>query len=205
MWLQANKKGEKMKLEKLNQINKQAALSASAALSKLIGQDVSISMATVEVKKVEEVKPLIGAEEIVAGIYLPVTGAVKGATLLVFPKDSTFILCDLMMKRPVGTTRKLTELDESALKEVGNILSGNYFTALGNKLQIKIIEHIPNFSFDMFGAMATQVTNQFALKTDEALVLQVHFKFRSKEITGYMLLLFELEQIEAIVSALEKV
>ena len=109
-------------LNKLEQINKEAAEKASAALSKLIDRSVEIGISKAQVKKVEELSPLIGNEEVVAGIYLPVTGEINGAALLIFPRETAFILSDLLVKRPPGTTRKLTKLDESALKEVGNII-----------------------------------------------------------------------------------
>jgi chemotaxis protein CheC len=139
----------------------------------------------------------------VAGIYLPVTGDIKGAALLILPKETAFILSDLLVKRPPGTTRKLTPLDESALKEVGNIISGNYLTVLSDILQVKIVEHIPDFSFDMFGAIVDQIITKFAQKTENALVIEIEFVFKPETLKGYFLLLFEIEQFKAIGGALK--
>ena len=103
---------------KLQQINKQAAANASRALSKMIDRPVSIEINKAEVKEVEKLSPIIGPEEIVAGIYLPIAGDVKGASLLIFPQKTSFALCDLLVRREPGTTRKLTEFDESAITVV---------------------------------------------------------------------------------------
>jgi chemotaxis protein CheY-P-specific phosphatase CheC len=65
---------------RLQEINKQAALNASKALSKLVDQQVSVDICEVAVKKVEGLNPIIGPEEIIAGIYLPVTGDIQGAS-----------------------------------------------------------------------------------------------------------------------------
>lgn len=188
-----------MQNTKLQEINKQAALNASGALSKLIGRPVSIGISKAEVKRVEEVSPFIGPEEIVAGIYLPVTGDIKGAALLIFPKETAFTLSDLLVRREPGTTRKLTQLDKSALKEVGNIISGNYLAVLSNTLQVKIIEHIPNFSFDMFGAIVSQIIAKFAQSSEKALVIEVGFTFKPVTLKGYFLLLFRMEEFDAFV------
>ena len=51
-----------MQNTKLQKINKQAALNASGALSKLIGRPVSVGISKAEVKRVEELSPLIGSE-----------------------------------------------------------------------------------------------------------------------------------------------
>ena len=184
--------------DKLQEVNKQAALNTSKALSKLIDRPVAVEISRAEVKKVEELSPLVDYEEIIAGIYLPIAGDIKGAALLIFPKETAFTLSDLLVKREPGTTRKLTELDESALKEVGNIISGSYFTVLSNKMQVKIIEHIPSFSFDMFGAVISQIITQFAQKAEKALVMEIEFTFKPATLKGYFLLLFELEDIKAI-------
>jgi len=188
--------------EKLKEINKQAAMNASIALSKLINRPVGIEIPRAEVKRVEELRPLLGLGEIVAGIYLPVTGDIKGAALLVIPKESAFTMSDLLVKRKPGTTRKLTELDESALKEVGNIISGNYLTILSNILQVKVIEHLPSFSFDMFGAIVSQIIVEFARKVDKALVIELEFVFKPEILKGYFILLFEVEQFKALIGSL---
>lgn len=190
--------------DKLQEINKQAAMNASIALSKLIKRPVGIEIPNAEVKRVEELRPLIGLGEIVAGIYLPITGEIKGAALLVVPKESAFTMSDLLVKRKPGTTRKLTELDESALKEVGNIISGNYLTILSNILQVKIIEHLPSFSFDMFGAIVSQIIGEFARKVDKALVIELEFVFKPEILKGYFILLFEVEQFKALIGSLEE-
>ena len=149
-------------MEKLQEINNQAALNASGALSKLIDRQVKMNITMADVRKVEELSPVIGPEEIVAGVYLPVTGEITGAALLIFPKESSFSLSDLLVRREPGTTRKLTGLDKSALKELGNIVCGSYLTVLSNALQVKIIGQAPSFSFDMFGAIVSQIITVFA-------------------------------------------
>ena len=183
---------------KLDEINREAASNASRALSKLIGSQVSVEISKASVKKVEAISPLIDPEEIVAGIYLPITGDVKGASLLIFPKETTFTLSDLLVGRETGTTRKLTELDESALKEVGNIISGTYFTVMSNRLQVKIIEHIPSFSFDMFGAIIEQIITKFAREAKEALIIEIQFVFKPVTLKGYFLILLRIEELRAI-------
>ena len=184
--------------DKLQEINQQAASNASNALSKLIDEPVGLGISKAEIKKVEDLSPVIDPEEIVAGIYLPVTGDIKGASLLLFPKETAFTLSDLLSRRESGTTRKLTKLDESALKEVGNIISGNYFTVLSNELQAKIIEHVPSFSFDMFGAIINQIIAKFAQGAEKALVIEIEFIFKPRTLKGYFLLLFDLQQLKAI-------
>jgi len=184
---------------KLRELNRLAALNASRALFKLCGRPVDVRTLSVEVQKLQALAPPIAPEEIAAGIYLPVTGHVTGAVLLIFPKETAFTVCDLLLRRQPGTTRQLSELDKSALKEMGNIVSGNYLAVLSNALHVKIIEHVPNFSLDMFGAILSQIISTFARDAEEALVVEVEFIFKPMKLNGYLLLLFKSEEIDALV------
>ena len=188
---------------KLQEINKHAALNASRALSKLIDRPVDVRVSEARVKKVEELASIIGPEEIVVGIHLPVTGDIEGAALLIFPEETAFTLCDLLVKREPGTTRRLSGLDRSALKEVGNIISGSYLAVFSNMLQVKTIEHIPSLSFDMFGAIASQMITNFAQKAGKALVTDIEFIFKPVALKGYFFLFFLLEQIDVVLGSLE--
>lgn len=189
--------------QKLTRMTDKAAKRASQALTTLSGEKVSVEVSKVEITKVQREFPGIEPETIVAGIYLPITGEVKGASLLIFPEKIAYTLCDVLVRRKAGTTRKLTELDKSALKEVGNIICGSFLTVFSNVLKIKIIEHVPQFSFDMFGAVVDVIIAEFAQRAEEALVIEVRFVFEHAKIRGYVVLIFGLEEMKAIVKALE--
>lgn len=186
----------------LIEISGLAAENASGSLSKLTGETVKVEVSKIEISNTRKSFSGIDPESMVAGVYMPVTGEIKGASLLIFPEKIAFDLCDLLVKRELGTSHQLTELDKSALKEVGNIVCGSFITVLSNTLKIKIIEHIPSFSFDMFGAVTDKIITQFALEEREALVIEVKFVFERIPVRGYLVLMFGLEEMKAIVDAL---
>jgi len=182
----------------LQSINKIAAANASKALKKLFKKDVELKIPRARVEHIKKLKPVIDPEEMTAGIYLPVSGDVKGAALLVIPRDAAFALCDILLKKE-SSTRKLTRLDKAALKEVGNIICGQYFTVFSNELKIKIIEHIPNFSYSMFGAIISDIIARFSQLSDEALIIELNIIFKPKVLKAYFLLLFEPVQITRLI------
>ena len=190
------------KQAKLTKMTDEAADFASKALTKLSGEKVTVEVSKAEITKIQRKFPDIEPETIVAGIYLPITGDVKGASLLIFPEKIAYTLCDLLVKRKPGTTRKLNELDKSALKEVGNIICGSFLTVFSNTLKIKIVENVPSLSFDMFGAVVDVIIAEFAQKAEDALVIEVKFVFEHADIKGYVVLIFGLEEMKAIMEAL---
>ncbi len=190
-------------VKKLLKIDERGTLNASRALSKLIDRPVSVKILKAEVKKVEELGSIIGPEENVVGIYLPITGNVLGAALLIFPKETALTLCDLLAKREPGKTRKLTKSDESALKDVGTIISAHYVTVLSNMLQVNITEHMPNFSLDIFRLLIGQIMKKFARDTEKALILEIELILKSIRLRGYFLFLFEREDSHEILDSLD--
>lgn len=178
----------KQSLQKLNRI---AAANASRALKKLFKRNVVLKMPVARVESVKKLKPIIGPEEMTVGIYLPISGDAKGAALLIIPRDAAFALSDILLKRKIGSTRKLTRLDKAALKEVGNIVCGQYFTVFSNMLGIKIVENIPNFSYSIFGSIISDIIARFSRISDEALIVELNMVFKPKVLKAYFLLLFE--------------
>ena len=183
-------------------ITKEATEKASEALLKLTNQQASIEFTKIEVGKVKTVFKKLDPESVVTGVYLPISGDTQGASLLIFPEKVSYLLCDMLMNREPGTTLKLNEYDKSALNEVGNIILGSILTVLSNNLKLKMIEHMPNFCQDMLGALVDQVIVQFIQKSEEVLIAELVFHFTGNEVKGYVLLIFETEEIKEIIKSL---
>ncbi len=177
---------------------------AANALSKLIGQRIDVSVPIAATAPLTQLPETVGSrEELVAGIYLPVTGDLEGSVLLVFPQRSALVLADLLMKREVGTATTLSEINQSALKEVGNILSGNCLTALSKFLGMRLVEHIPDFAHDMVGAVVDSIIVKFGQKAEQALIIVVELTTKEKvKIVAYFFLLFGLKEAETILKAI---
>ena len=189
----------------LTKIVKEATNKASLALLKLTGDEASVEFTKIEVGKIQGAFSKIDPELIVAGVYLPISGDIKGASLLIFPKKITYALCDVMVKRKAKTARQLTELDKSVLKEVGNIVLGSLLTVFSNRLKMKMIEHLPEFSHDMFGALVDQIITQFIQKSEEVLTVELLFNFKKTiHIKGYVFLIFGTEEIKFLIKKMEE-
>jgi len=187
---------------KLENLSSAAAQKASEALSKLTGRPAHVEVVRAEIRPVTELVPAIGPEEVVVGVCLPVTGDATGASLLVFPKESALVLADLLAGREPGTTTALSGLDESALKEVGNILTGAYLAVLADASGVWLVEHVPNLTCDMFGAIASQIVAGLAQEDAEALIVEVEFAFQEPVLKSHLILFFGAEDARMIFPAM---
>ena len=195
-------KAEKPK-KKLPKIHEEACMRISTALTKLTGKNAIVNIINPQVKNVKYFTPPIASEEIVASIYLPITGQIKGSALLIFPKEDAFNLSDLLFGRKIGTTKEPTELDESALKEIGNIFCGSYLMPLTNALKMKVMEQTAEFSIESFDSIFKRIITKFTEKAEKVLVIEIQFIFTELTLKSYFSLLLEGREIEQALGFLE--
>ena len=89
-------------------------------------------------------------------------GDLTGRTLLVFPKKTVMRLAELMLRRPAGSSVALGEMEQSAIKEAGNILSGAYMNALSDFMGMVLLPSPPVLAIDMCDRRAdARVPRQF--------------------------------------------
>ena len=194
----------KFEEDALREVGHMGAQHAATALSKMIGQTVNAKLLAAKMTSLDDLPELIGDREtMVSGIYLPVTGDISGSLLMVFPQKSAFTLVDILLKKKLGTTKELDEMDKSALSEAGNILAGNCLTALSNALGMHLIEHVPDFAQGMVGALIDNVAVVFGQKAERALIIQVELITEEEiKVVGYFFLLFALKEAHAMLRAI---
>ena len=130
-------------------------------------------------------------------------GDLTGRTLLVFPKSTAIRLGELLLHRPHAGGGELNELEQSAIKEAGNILSGAYMNALSDFMGLMLLPSPPSLAIDMSRAVLTTAYLQFG--TDRDLVFCVETEFYMQEVgehlRGFFLLLPDLASLQAILRA----
>lgn len=79
-------------------------------------------------------------------------------------------------------------MDVSALKEVGNILTGSYLNAFSHFTGISMIPSIPSLALDMAGAILNVVLVQLGQMGDHALVIETKFLAEDDSVNGHFFL-----------------
>ena len=143
-------------------------------------------------------------ESLVAAIYMKLMGDARGTALLIFPRKSAFTLVDILMKRPAGQTKFLKEIDRSALKEVGNILTGAFLTALMEFLNISLIPSVPLIAYDMAGAILEALAIEFGEDADYIFCIQTEFIDPTLNMGGNFILVFDRQPLAIIIEKIEK-
>ncbi|MEP7344967.1 MAG: chemotaxis protein CheC [Gemmatimonadaceae bacterium] len=193
-----------MQLDAIREVANIGAGHAATALSQMTGQTIMISVPTINVAAMEEVPPnIVGPEEPVAAVLMNMLGDLTGRTLLVFPVSTATRLAELMLRRPHAEGTELSELEVSALKEAGNILSGAYMNALSEFMGLMLLPSPPSFAIDMSRAVLSTAYLQFGSDLDYVFCVETEFYMQDTDehLRGFFLLLPDLPSLRAILRA----
>ncbi len=178
---------------------------AATALSQMTGSTIMIKVPAINIMQLEAIPSQFGEdEEPVAAVMMHMLGDLSGRTLLVFPKPTVMRLAELMLRRPVGSSVALGELETSAIKEAGNILCGAYMNALSDFLGMLLLPSPPSLVVDMSAAVLTSAYAQFASDLDCVLCVESEFMLTDlgQSLRGFFLLLPEPASLQVMLRAL---
>lgn len=175
---------------------------AAIALSQLLGRKIMVAVTKVRVTDVDEFSNIVGREKLIMGVYLKALGDVQGAILLVLERDGALRFSDVIMNYKMGSTKILGEMEQSAIKEAGSILSASYLNALSELMKLTIIPSVPRLMIDKAGVIFESVFNNVFKKSDVLIGIETEFIEASTRIKGYFLFMPEEKGLEILLKAL---
>lgn len=188
-------------LDALREVANIGAGHAATALSELTGQRIMISVPRVNIAPLDDVPNQIGAaEEPVAAVLMRIMGDLTGLTLLVFPEVSALKVASLMMRRPVAS---LAMIEQSALKEAGNILGSSYMNALAEFMGMILMPSPPSLAIDLSNAVLSSTYVEVADSSEFVFCVESEFFLRedNTRVRGIFLLLPDAPSLAAILRA----
>ena len=192
-----------LQLDALRETANIGAGHAATALSQMTGSTIMIKVPSIAITSVSEVPRFADDEEPVAAVTMQMLGDLTGRTLLVFPKPTAVRLAELMLRRPAGSSQELGEMEQSAIKEAGNILSSAYMNALSDFMGMMLLPSPPSLAVDMSTAVLTTAYLQFGSDRDYVFCVESEFFMTdvNEKLRGFFLLLPDPASLQAILRA----
>ena len=192
----------------LKELGNIGAGNATTALAQLINCKVDMKVPQVRLLEFKDLGQILGGEEqVLVSIYLQVEGDVEGSMMFILTKEAALHLVNKLMCGMLGIDEKnieeceFGEMECSAIKEVGNIITGAYLNALSSLTNMKIFPSIPQLGIDMAGAILSVPAAEFGVYGDNILLIQTQFS-DDIELDGYFILIPDMESYERILSSL---
>ena len=193
-----------MEYDVLREIGNIGAGNATTALSKMVNVKIDMKVPKVELLEFKELSDIVGgAESLVVGILLTLEGDIDGMMMFTMDKTSARHIVNMLMNLEANKeVEDFSEMELSALQEIGNIIAGAYLSSLSQLTNMTITSSVPYLSIDMAGAILSVPAIEFGKVGDKALLIQSEFGEAEKEVNGYFILIPSINSYEKIMSSL---
>ena len=182
----------------LQEISNIGAGNAMTALADMLNCKVDMSVPKVQLLEVGDI--VGGADQTMASVFLGVEGDITASMMFLIDLESAKRLLNKMTFGML-TCEEIGEMEQSALMEVGNIITGAYLNAMSMMTNMKIYPTPPQLSIDMASAILSVPATYFGMTGDSILLIQTQF-FDETAIDGFFVLIPDLESYEKILSSL---
>ncbi len=191
-----------LQMDVLREIGNIGAGNAVTSLAKMIDKKVDMAVPKVKIMGFDKVSQILGGEEIlVVGILLSVTGDLTGNMMFILDNYAARQLVNILIGSD-STSLEFDEMELSALKEIGNILTGSYLNALAGLTNLKILPSIPELAIDMAGAILSVPAIEFGKVGDSVLYIETEFSEGITKVFGDFLLIPDVDSYEVLLKAL---
>jgi len=179
------------------------AAHAATTLSQMLGSSIEMSVPAIRVVELSQLGQYMG-EESAAMVAFELQGDIPhgGYILFYITRESAVRMTNTMLGQ-TETNRPLSEMDESALLEVGNIMVSAFLDATAELLGFVMLPSPPALTIDMAHAAMQSLIAQMQEETDEVLLFSTELTCEEYKIDSDIIMMPERSTLERIITLLE--
>jgi chemotaxis protein CheC len=141
-----------LQLDALRELANIASGNAATALSQMLGREVDLNVPRVLALPLADAVEACGSpDDATTSVVIPLDGDIEGVVLLLIEPDGADALCGLL------GVEAGSEIGESALREIGNILGTSCLNALASMTGLHMEPCPPHLTTDMLGAIVSSL------------------------------------------------
>lgn len=190
----------KFRRDALKEIGNIGASHAANSLSQLLGTKVEIRIPEIDTLPVNRLEALGGKQEEIVGVHSQLLDSLSGTMVLLFPLRDSQTLAGILTGGEVKGSG-LSDLEMSAVQEVGNIMISAFANALSDFLSLKIML---TPSIIVRGSPSSLIHTVFEDTSNEAIFFTTAFRASSAKIRGHLILLPDPRASDIIFAAIRK-
>lgn len=192
-----------LEIDTLREIGSIGTGNAATALSQMMDQQVRITLPEVRIMEYNEAIEWIGGpEEVTAGVLVKMSGDIGGIMLSVQKLELVNVVLNAMLGENIDGYENLTELERSAMIEIGNIMISTFINALSGLADVNIKLTVPAFAVDMQGAILTVPMAEYGGMSDYLMAIGGNFVCNGKEVPCHLILSPDLRSLDFLLRKL---
>ncbi len=179
------------------------AAHAATTLSLMLGSTIEMSVPAIKIVDLAQLGNYMG-EESAAMVVFELQGDIPhgGYILFYITRESAIRMTNTMLGI-TETNRPLSEMDESALLEVGNIMVSAFLDATAELLGFVMLPSPPALTIDMAHAAMQSLIAQMQEETNEVLLFSTELVCAEYKIDSDIIMMPERSTLERIITLLE--
>jgi len=192
-----------LEIDTLREIGSIGSGNAATALSQMMNRPIRITLPEVRIMEYNEaIAWLGGPEEVTAGVLVKMSGDVGGIMLSVQKLELVNVVLETMLGTRIDSYDNLTELERSAMVEIGNILISTFINAISGLADVNIKLTVPAFAVDMQGAILTVPMAEYGGMSNYLMAIGSNFICDGKEVPCHLLLSPDLRSLDFLLRKL---
>ncbi len=186
-----------LELDALTELVNIGVSHAAASLREMVGQQVLLSVPSVQLVSRQEAVELLGKNESsrLVAVHQVFEGDITGRALLIFPETNSLELVRAVTGGELPL-EDIIELEQEALAETGNVILNGCLATIANMLQRSLKMSLPEI-------LRGQGPEFFELAPppeagDVVLFLYINFAVHERDIRGYIAMLMDMPSLAAL-------
>ena len=142
-----------MQRDALQEVANIGASHAATALSMMVNKPIQVGIPKIDVVPIEKSVESVPQNDPVIGVFLQMAEKTPLYVMVLLSKESAFYLANLLLNQPSQNRESFSEMEESALMEVSNVMMSSFFDSITRLINVSMIPGPPVIAFDMPSAI----------------------------------------------------
>lgn len=174
---------------------------AASAMSQIVREEVTMSVPMITFQSRSEVAQTLGSAESrrICAVTQNYQGAFNTEAILMFPEEKSLEIVRLMVGQSV-TMEELSEMEQEAMSEIGNIILNSCMSTLANISGKELHGSLPVYRIGTGEHILGASGNQW---NGLVLTLKIDFSIEKHQINGYVAFLLDVSALNDLQSYLQ--
>ena len=155
---------------------------AADSLSRMVNQEVSLSVPSVEFRSVKYMAEILGGDTTICCVSQNIRGFFNARSMLLFPEENSMELVRQLMGSHLPD-ELLADMQEEALNEIGNIVLNACIGAMATTLDSAFSVDLPQFDQ---GKPMNLLSSSASSVDDAVLLIRIHMELSECAVKGYL-------------------
>lgn len=172
---------------------------AATSISRLVDRRIDMRVPNVEILSYDEMyEQVMEDSEEVYAVISQILGEIRGVFLFVLTDETAQRMTEFM----VGDANASTEVTNSAVMEMTNIVSNSFLNAIGTLLEKQLVSSLPIMQYDYFGAVMSSTYMALDQYDDQVLIIRNEFFYDEERLDASLFFIPEMGVTKKILTAL---